>query len=409
MTVSTRDKRSSGSVVYKVRNDGSPTESVFTFPSPAHLGNYQKIDSVRSGNFTPGIFRVNPVTIEKSTGVASSSSREVIWPMGATGYKKWEGNFSLFGLGYGFENRDLNYYDYQARLASASLAKAYANATALDLSLATDLAELSETIAMIRDPVRSFVKMLRTPTEWRSISNMANAVSKKANAAAYADQTASSWLLFRYGLTPLARQIEGYIEYANKILERIEVGKLRRSKGSAKMSGSVSWTKKSVSTPFNIRLDFQGSISYKVKTTSSVYYTYTGIPSAQAMLGLSVWDIPEAVWERLYLSFVWDWFIGIGDWISGLEFNLYRDLVGACTSYRVTEVIVVQCTKATSNTGIVYNTPSDTSMLTTERLIRVVNPHSSMPLVPVVNLNLDLLRGLDSLALIWQRLPRKWR
>jgi hypothetical protein len=397
-------------VTYKVRNDGSPTESVFQYGSGICLGNFQRIESVRTERFQPGIFRVNPVTIEKSTGISSTSTGQVYYRLGATGYKRWDGNFSCFGAGYLYSHRDSKLFDYNTSRAQASMAKSVANATNLDLNLATDLAELSETIAMIRDPVCEFVKMLRTPTEWRSKASLAATVKRRVNARAYADQTASSWLLYRYGLVPLAKQIESYLEYFSSQLENVELHKLRRAKGSCKAGGDVSFSYSNITTPFNVKLSFQGSINYKVKSTTSTYYTFIGIPTKQERLGLSALDIPEAVWERLYLSFVWDWFIGIGDWLAGLKFDLYRELTGMCTSHKVVETCTISCTKATNSTGtIIYDTPSDVFSTTTERLVRVVNPNSSLPRIPVVNSAMNLLRQIDAVTLLWQRLPRTWR
>jgi hypothetical protein len=147
-----------------------------------------------------------------------------------------------------------------------------------------------------------------------------------------------------------------------------------------------------------------------IKWTSKLYYRFEAVPSTWSRLGLDFWDLPDAAWEFTKLSFVWDWFIGIGDWLRSLQMHRDRTVLGQYVTVKRDVKYSAWYEPGSLTVGGIYKVPFDQyegcELVYRKTCMqrRVVSPDLSI--LPVWNpSSLGIERTLDGLSLIWQRLP----
>jgi len=387
----TRDRMTAAIVTEKWA--GSPDYVVTT----KALGQKQTISALNNaGMWVPGILRMNPVTIEKwlSIGVPASivptnlkyganilrvEGDIASWLMMAT--SSWQTNTPFYG-------------SWDSQMASYSLAKAYAKMSEPDFDAGMILVELDETIHGLFHPLDALRKYIRNFNKMR----------RKRGAPQMADtlnMLSGSWLEWRYGITPLIIAVESAIKHF-KDQSRTLQGELLRKRGKV--------VKEIPQPPVALGsypgyCGFTGSMMVEVtkKTVSSVYFNFTQPVTWQERYGLNILNAPALIWERVPLSFVLDWFLGVGLWLQSINLSDKRTVLGSTTSQKTTVTYRLPDVEVYFGTNR-YKCGSS-AVLTYERLERRVNQTPS-PL-PVVNpAFLSLQRRVDAATLIWQRLPK---
>lgn len=356
--------------------------------------------------------------------------------------RKWV-NFSLFGdctlrsqhvKSFMNINPPAN-ATFNANVQSASLHKAYAMMKSPECDFGMMAAELAETLAFIRSPLKSLVKfMQRLVAKSRkeafnkrfykrtgkqnpmSAKTTRNAIRRlKHDAGLTADtlsEMASGWLAARFGVAPLLQDVDSLARLAAYGFERMHE-QIQTARGGSKYT----WSTTGVQSGGTVRLAW-GETAFPVtysyvsvithKATSHVYYrekTYMEAANSLKAKGISPVQWPSLIYDATPLTFVLDRFVGIGDWLKAIQPDPCTDILGSSRSDKVT-------TKMTYALNTVSNLPYDQPVIIRpgqtsyekEDLTRTANPKFNT--WPVCNpVLLKVQEQVDHTALIWGRLP----
>lgn len=190
--------------------------------------------------------------------------------------------------------------------SDVALTRARAGVAAPEAQLLVSLGEARETFNLLSDAMGL---LLRRTMPFQALQR--KYYRGELSYAAFSREMASLWLLYRYGIMPLYYDIKGYMEALTK------PGKpdRRTSRTSDTYTDSGTWQVwhggNDVTTRFT---EWQWTSVATYRAT----VLYEAEDTIRARLGLRLGDIPMAAWELRRLSFVWDWFINIGDFISSL-------------------------------------------------------------------------------------------
>lgn len=361
-------------------------------------GVYKSITSVRGGSFKPGEFRVNPCVITSQiSGPTAVPALNIQW-VNNTPYANTTHHYELADEWSFYRQRSPLTWGISSpfgsvntsNLVDRSLQVAYSNLKAGDYDLGTDLAEMRETLEMLRSPFNALRKLL---SDWQ---RKAGSLKKTG------DAIAGTWMEYRYGIMPIVYSIQDIIALCEKQAEQVQI--LRRVKGSASnsKSSSTTWL-----TPYKSSLwSMTEGTTYEAeqKATTSVYFRRQRTPSLAHNLGLDWSNLPSIAWELTKLSWLLDWWLHIGDYLSSVRYDPSILVVGNCTS--IVETIRRKSVVKDVSIGTV-KIPSEllTYVQTWKRLTRVVG--TPKPLYPVVDWEFHSVKHtLDALALSWQSMPK---
>lgn len=364
------------------------------------IGTKQSISALNNaGKFVPGVFRVNPVVLEKFTCLGT--------PARSTGtdiYLANKGTISgdlaahvmnACGLSPLSSNWASYYARYDGTAAGHSLQKAWAAMNESELDVGVMLGELRETIAGLANPLSAL----------RDYAKLANKLGRRGKRPKGSDQLnmlSGSWLEWRYGIMPLIYTIQDIIEHVQS-QSRFMQDKMLRKGGKVKFENN--YVVSGGSYPGTYYIYGKVDINVKTKYVSKVFYKYVKPLSWQERYGLDASALPGIAWELATLSFVWDWFFSVGDWLQSLRTSDARQVLGCVTSQKSTVV----ATAIPSSVKFYNIVPAKISgcqlQITYERLDRRIN--QTLPVSPVINREaLSLKRTIDAISLLWQQMPR---
>lgn len=369
--------------------------------SAAAIGMRQGIDPPAFGSWDRKTFRVNPVKILRETGFCIPIVVDKWKPASNAGYDV-TANIPL--VPSTLRTIQASTLAWPEPRAQYVLQKTLAKLHASDFDLGTNLGELRETLDMLRNPLKGIRDFLRRSSRQKSES--VRRYSKRLT-----DASSSTWLEYRYGIRPLISAVSDAIELYEKGFKEKLLDKMYRKKSRILLPSAGSVTYDSVD--FNA---FRGRRMISVSTESFMvgkcYYKYTQLPTVYERLGIDMSALPGIAWELTRMSFVWDWFFGVGNWIESLRAEIDRDILGISVSHKV-----VQKIETTILPGSVYvlskpvwKPPVDTTnkfVFQTELLERRLYSTSGITLPAFNPSSLGLLKQIDSLSLIWQRMPRR--
>lgn len=357
-------------------------------------GKYQYISALNAGKYVPGQFRLNPVLITKTAFTTSLDTGTVTLPDRRYAYGYGPILLTDLVVGAGGPNligRNNVYWD--DKVANLALVTAYSRMNSPEFfDGGTFLGELSETIGMLRNPISGIRRFLRKK-KFRDPRRLVNA-------------SADTLMEFRYGIRPLLKDFETVVKMFNKSAFHDEV-KVHSSKGVAKPS-PLSWTGSGVRTVGDVLFPFIDRGTRQDIYTSKVFYRKRlGFSAECHRYGLSLQNIPSVGWELTPLSFVVDWFVQVGPWIRAMTPNPSVTILGNCTSRKTSE----QCSRVVTDNCYLSsykgNRTTHRAGFQYDALNRVVN--SALPALPVRTVDsLEFLKKVDSIALLWQRLPSAW-
>lgn len=295
-------------------------------------------------------------------------------------------------------------------VSEIGMGEALINATAGAKSIADDVglmaAEARETLEFLRNPVSSLVKNSR---RWynaalRSAGGRKGSHGSRQIKAIY-DALADTWMSYRYGLTPLMQDITGLLDGLD--LKQESYLKAARASNSIQLSSTVL---ESVKTILWLKLRMKMETTSTLSAAAVVYYRDNlSVSNSQRIseaLGLNAAQALSTAYELVQLSFVLDWFYGVGNFIRAVSPMGSRKIQGNSISLKEETVVKVSFldTQTTYSNWPKAEQCTATHWRTTSTIDR--RPNQPLPCTPQWNHSLlGLQRSADSLALLWQRLP----
>jgi hypothetical protein len=175
------------------------------------------------------------------------------------------------------------------------------------------LAEFRETVQSLIHPVNGALNWLKrnAPTKQRRKKKR-----KWDEVKATSSDVANQHLTIIFGIMPFISDIQGIL----KAIEAIEPVPVRMtSRGTASAVDTQTSSGEDVLYSDSAQIwKLQHFNEARRTVTCRAYYLYEASVDLQSALGLSVSDVPKAVWQYATLSFVVDWFANVGDFISAL-------------------------------------------------------------------------------------------
>lgn len=278
----------------------------------------------------------------------------------------------------------------QSNLVKSALAKKIKDS---DVDLAVSVGESRETWRMFADTAKVLSNGVKAAR-----SGDANAViralgiSDLRNFDGVSKKSANAWLMFNYGIKPLINDLNGAVKAFDKGI-RSEKYELVRSSNT--YEDSKEW--KVISSPY----DYTYTASYKIETSVRVKYQVTnGKAATLSSLGLT--NPATLAWELTKLSFVVDWLIGIGDWLSSMDAGLgktFKD--GSITQFRKIEVVGHRIATKVPAPWTKYQGYADARY---EKVACTRTPLDSFPIayLPGIKDNMGLYHLATSMALLKQ-------
>jgi len=248
-----------------------------------------------------GGFVNNPMIMDTTTFIYNNMSGGKIkanapWPGSSHYLESKHDGYACLTLILGqlvpaFVLSDLTISALKADVATRSLA----NIRKPSAQVLVSVAELHKTIDMFRRPLQ-----------------FASAFTKKymSKGARVFEVGSNAWLQYRYGIRPLMMEIEG-------IAKALQT--LRPIRSTARAKGTLN----EVSTSSGLSAAFDGLAYGYVDVhdhtcTVRAGTIYDCSVTLQDSLGLNLSDIPDAAWELVPYSFVADWFVNMGNYISAM-------------------------------------------------------------------------------------------
>jgi hypothetical protein len=277
------------------------------------------------------------------------------------------------------------------KLSDYSVQKLFAKANAPDFALATFLAELGESVRYVLE------RLTKILFETKKVVFVVRGLMKQPKTKNMLREINDFWLEWRYAILPLLLDIEN-------IRELIK-GKTRKAKVRSGISdgpilgatyhrfGFDNWDS-SYTDPYWV---FRNKTTTTIRGGSGFQTVFRYDPTP---FGTSLWDVIQAGWERVPLSFVFDWFLDIGQWLESWR-NTGLEIRGGFSSV-VVEVNGEVMLDRTENCSIIHaigvsnEPPIKYYGFKHQRFLFDAPP--SLP--QVVPLHLKWFRQLDAAALI---------
>jgi len=377
---------------------------------------FKEKDSVDTGTFIPGTYRVNPYLVQERVRSASATSASLEVRIGGREYKfDHVGNFGAIYLSTLAPPDLLRHSD---SVQDDALQKAYSKLGKNEVGVGEALGELRETLQMLKSPLKSIRDFL-TGNDYRRLSILNRIMrylktgrfpSRRSflTGAEAAKAAADAWLEIRYGLMPLIYLGQDLIDLANKQALRADFLKGIHSVTANStrediyslpkvVAGASDWT----------RMEVNPKVVDNCKGHASVQYKLTGLPSKADLLGLSPKFLPELIWELTRCSFVVDWWFDVGQWLGAMRFEPRLTVLGNTSSIKVDRTITSEYALSISIfPGGTSRFIKDATYERHEYFHRSVN--RDLPMLPSLDLKFrSLMHTVDALALIAQPLAKK--
>lgn len=240
--------------------------------------------------------------------------------------------------------------------------------------LATELAEMPETVAMIYKSIRALIlKYLETKRKIKTLR--ANNISS----GSLSHDIAGLWMAFRYGMMPIAYSIQDGLELLDTQIVKFRTFRQGRTGEYPDLHlEGYSTVSKPVVTERCV-------IKHKYRAGSSTFAQSVGF------------DPIAAAWEVVPLSFVIDWVFNIGDLLASIGLSSAVEQEEAWYSWRITGEYVFQH----EQTGALLTFKVNNY----EGIPIKVQSHLGLSIDPFLNIK----RSLDALSLSWLLFKKKGR
>lgn len=225
--------------------------------------------------------------------------------------------------------------DISSAIAVAST-KAWEASNQHAADILVDIAEMRQTLRMLRDPIQSSSAFLRKIQDRKG-------GKKGASVKDLTDYTQSMWLQYRYGIRPLVSSVQGVVKALTQ--ERRPIRATHRGKYSVSKQGISN----SVKNTFFVNYGYSMVTTDKVDIRTGLVID-EAVELAQA-LGVDASGMLALPWELVPFSFVADWFANVGDFLGALAPYLTKSPVCSFTSITRDTSTTFSVTGTTVNAG----------------------------------------------------------
>lgn len=394
---------------------------------PNVLGWRQYILSLNNtGKFVPGTYRCNGNRIfQVEAGCEATYAAQKI---SGTEYGI-SGNLAahLFGQSIASCLGDLT-PTWDTLLEREAVNRSYAKIANSDLDVGVMIGELRETVEGLTNPLSA----LRKEADWlvKNRDKLLNLEDALRSSTGYfkslritdsieriwkriitgglprsVNALAGTWLEWRYGIRPLIKQVEDILEHVNSQSREFSK-KLQRKTGKTAIvtrteTGAVSTS----AAIFNVYGHFRKET--KLWTVAKTGYTMPYPATWQYRYGLDYSSMPGIAWELLPLSFVGDWFIGVGSWLSALRVLASPAVIHGTSVTQRCDVTIDGWVDQIKYGATVIQTPAPGSHSWSLRSMqrKCLGPGFNAFTPSLNSKALKLQQQIDALALTWQRMP----
>lgn len=255
-----------------------------------------------------------------------------------------------------------------------------------DFDVPMFLAELGETLSMLRNPLKGLKKFVR----------------RKKSIGSFTEMLSDQWLQYRYGIKPLVSDIDkaatvvsaAQHRYANIIRKSSSYRETLNTK-NVTTNNYIPWARFNQITSVIERNN--------VSVTCSRFYHWENNVYSPLLQGNAI----GLLWEMIPYSFVVDWFIGIGDFISTFRTNpLLHHLGYTCTVKQIYSKEFIPLSVAYP--GYPFHALTIDPGYYRWSIERKSRTRPSLPAWPVVNWGFnDINHLVDGLALTFQQIIGK--
>lgn len=290
------------------RHNQSSTQAV-AFAAP--VGEYKLTRDVVTAHFAQlvnqGTVVNNPFQSYRNTGTVIRGTRTLIlntppaYTTGVTWKTTRDGNN---GVGSNAIRPEIVRADTD-RLAALVATRALAR---IDPSVAgglLTLAEIRETMDLLRNPLSGAYKLTRALIDSGGLRKKRGAAKRAVNGVS------SQYLAYLFGMLPLMQDIEGIL----KALAELPPPTRHTARAEERMESTYSYTR-----PYNdgeVKGTIYGSCKYFAIARAGVLYTAK--PQIQFdQLGLRLSEVPITAVELIPFEFVLNWFVNVNDIVRAL-------------------------------------------------------------------------------------------
>lgn len=303
------------------------------------------------GRFTPGVYRVNSMTASRTSYAYGSGGFKFELPGG--GYGTVTGTWTKrLQPKFSFKN------DWDDSLMGYAVQRAYGQLLSSDMDMGEFLAELPQTISMVRGGVTSILKAIASASRggftWEKANRARLALLSGSSLKRLPKRVADSWLTWRYGIRPLIWDVQDLIREANNFALQSNWSKLQRKRGRVSKSSTQEFEYSA--TIYNV---FQGKakeyVEVQRKGEAVVYYRYGAnwgpIQFILLKYGLHPNQLPYLLWQLRPLSFMLDWFVDVGTWVKAITPKWGIEILGCSASQKTILTSTRTCRAETSSPG----------------------------------------------------------
>lgn len=393
------DTQAPGGMIYTDYFTNGTLQAVTNYPT-LPFGIRKIFSGTKDGKFVKGQFRLNPVYINTVQSECIPATFDT-GPIPQWGRRVFSGDIMAHRFGtLGCLTRIPGDHVLDESMVDVALQRAYGNVRKPDFDGQLFLGELSETLAMLSNPLKGLLKALRQGKNARYLRQSLSSMS---------DLTADGWLQYIYGIKPLIDDVTTIYLLTQRKLARAAL--LRAGGNAFERETQYSETIQDYFGGCTAQMLLSGVSrkSYTAKIYFNVRWGYEEQSCLQTW-GFNPLSLPSTLWQTVPCSFVADWFFMIGPWLKSMIPHPDLDELGNCVSEKLETVYKLSLLNGSFTSG----TPTTTVPIqygmgefsySDRRLIRVVN--RPIPLAPCWGPGLrNLSQQVAAGFLSWQRLPK---
>lgn len=254
-----------------------------------------------------------------------------------------------------------------------------------DSDLWESLAEYKQTLALLDEPLSRL---------GRVVSDAASSIERNRFARDSLNRVAGGYLLYRYGISPLVKDIQNVLAGLKKAS-----GQKRVTKRASETLHAFQSIAGSVTSPAYLKVDHSNVVTDSVSIRGMSLDA--GTISLANNLGLSSKGLITLPWQLMSYSFVADWFLNIGDYLQSQVPAFGWTALGSCLVTRRTTSNVYTLGQVTvlDPQWVHHIKPSGSISVTRVETVR--EPLAKSGVVVQSDFKFDsITRSLDALALI---------
>lgn len=381
---------------------GGLSTSAWSSPSAANGNSYRQNSKVMTDQKTPGYFRARRENGVIPCSPMDSVKTEEIWSPGVSHFiRKWSKNawYETKCIGY--------FWPYHSQWPALPAFPTVDGEVALQEALAraqTDCYDSLTMAAEFRKTVEGVITLhTRAQTLWLRFEDRvrSSSRSKRYRGMAMAEILSSIWLELRYMWRPLAYDMQGAYEAYRRLTEGME-SPLQRAYATRESSNSTSRIVTSSSVAYNDRaaggLHSASVISSQVATTTRTVHASVGLKVTTRDVHMT--DPFVTGWELVPLSFVYDWFVTMGDLLAAFSPFATGQLMYATLATE--DVSIIRCTNVltpqSGSTAIeqIATVPCIQQKTVTNYRRVLASPVPTL----AIDVNLNMAKVLDLIALV---------